>query len=161
MGAPSHLTTGQRGAGALLRRLLPRLRGRPSPGRIAQKIGHFGEASIEEKANFACNFALIERDLHRAEPGVSHGLVDLDAAVTHPEPRVAVLLDVVLRASEPPDEEEGKAVARKAADAALGVEGVEASERGLLALHRVVKALYQGPDLARAAQQIKGNHRHL
>ena len=99
---------------------------------------------------------LVERLAHGPHPGVAHGDIDGDAGVAHAQAGVAVRGDVVLRAAQPADEEEGKAILTGTLDAPLGVAGVEAREGGLVAGHARVEALDDAAHDGLAAEEGKG-----
>src|SRR5512139_1446197 len=95
---------------------------------VSQEICDLGEASVEERAHVARDVAGVQSTTHRPEPRVSHGFVDEDARVPHPESRVSEALHVRLRPPEPADQEESEARPHLGVDLSGLLAAVEARE---------------------------------
>jgi hypothetical protein len=80
--------------------------------------------------------------------------VDDHACVPHAQARVPVLLNVVLGAAEPADQEHREAIAWLARDAAIGRARVQVRELGLAITHDLVEALDQQAHRVAATDEL-------
>ena len=72
---------------------------------IPHEVGHLREACIEKSPQFTFQLQLIHGQAHAVQPLVPLGIPDRGGGVPHAEPRVPVLLKVVLGPAQPPTEE--------------------------------------------------------
>ena len=110
---------------------------------VAHEIRDLGEPGPEECLELGVDGEIIHCLEHAAEPGVPHPNIDGNPGVAHAEPRMTVLSDVVVGATQPAHEEEGEAIARASADQATVVELMEPCEVRLELTHQIIKSLRQ------------------
>ena len=68
---------------------------------IPQEIGRVGEPGIKEGPDVALDVQVIHRRGHARQPLVPRGLPDREVGMPHAQPRVPVLLDVEVWATQP------------------------------------------------------------
>jgi hypothetical protein len=122
---------------------------------IPQKPREIPQFPVEEHSQVACDAHSVERSAHAPHPSDCHRVVNGDGRVAHSKPWVPVLSDVVLRPTEPTDEEKGEPISRLASHTATGIARVQTSQCWLELGHRIVKVLDERPHRRLASKAVK------
>lgn len=124
-------------------------------------MSEVGESHVEEGPHLGLQLDLIECVHHASEPCSNHLVVDGEARVTHAKARVPMRGGIVLRSTQPLDEEDFELSTRLFCDATARLAHVHVGELGLGLAHAVVEGFRDGVDYLGATDEIEGSLRHV